>query len=247
VAPAPPVVREQDCAAVFRQRLRLRRLQTGTANWTSEFLSKHHQVDPHTRGAMEVAWFWGLLTIGCGLGLGLLKLVDSSKVLVGASGRQGRAHRGAFRQYGNGAVGLPRSRLVRLGDVAGPHVAGIELAVAFAWGLCRHSVHGNHRGRHGPALDRPDRRPFRAARRLAAVVCDIRLDSRSQLLGAAARPEPDDRSSKVRSMTGLFSCNRATRSDKAMAQRQAPTSLSNKAAKPPRHIHIELGGVSPCD
>ncbi len=59
--------------------------EQGTANWMSEFLSKYHQVDPHTRGAMEVAWFWGLLTIGCGVGLGLLKLVDSRRVLIGAS------------------------------------------------------------------------------------------------------------------------------------------------------------------
>jgi MFS transporter, FHS family, L-fucose permease len=59
--------------------------EQGTANWISEFLSKYHRVDPHTLGAMEVAWFWGLLTIGCALGLGLLKLLDSRKVLIGAS------------------------------------------------------------------------------------------------------------------------------------------------------------------
>jgi fucose permease len=59
--------------------------EQGTANWISEFLSKYHGVDPHTQGAMEVAWFWGLLTIGCGLGLALLKLLDSRKVLIGAS------------------------------------------------------------------------------------------------------------------------------------------------------------------
>lgn len=59
--------------------------EQGTANWISEFLSKYHNVDPHTRGAMEVAWFWGLLTIGCALGLALLKLLDSRKVLIGAS------------------------------------------------------------------------------------------------------------------------------------------------------------------
>jgi fucose permease len=59
--------------------------EQGTANWISEFLAKYHGVDPHTQGAMEVAWFWGLLTIGCGLGLVLLKLLDSRKVLIGAS------------------------------------------------------------------------------------------------------------------------------------------------------------------
>lgn len=59
--------------------------EQGTANWISEFLSTYHRVDPHTRGAMEVAWFWGLLTIGCALGLGLLKLLDSRRVLIGAT------------------------------------------------------------------------------------------------------------------------------------------------------------------
>ena len=59
--------------------------EQGTANWISEFLSKYHGIDPHTQGAMEVAWFWGLLTIGCGLGLGLLKLLDSRKVLIGTA------------------------------------------------------------------------------------------------------------------------------------------------------------------
>ncbi len=59
--------------------------EQGTANWISEFLSIYHRVDPHTVGAMEVAWFWGLLTIGCLVGLGLVKLFDSRKVLVGAS------------------------------------------------------------------------------------------------------------------------------------------------------------------
>jgi MFS transporter, FHS family, L-fucose permease len=59
--------------------------EQGTANWISQFLSTYHRVDPHTRGAMEVAWFWGLLTIGCALGLGLLKLFDSRRVLIGAS------------------------------------------------------------------------------------------------------------------------------------------------------------------
>jgi MFS transporter, FHS family, L-fucose permease len=59
--------------------------EQGTANWLSQFLSTYHQVDPHKKGAMEVAWFWGLVTIGCAVGLGLLKLLDSRKVLIGAS------------------------------------------------------------------------------------------------------------------------------------------------------------------
>jgi fucose permease len=55
--------------------------EQGTANWISEFLWKYHGFDPHTTGATDVAWFWGLLTVGCFLGMILLKLFDSRSVL----------------------------------------------------------------------------------------------------------------------------------------------------------------------
>ncbi|WP_300602416.1 MFS transporter [Niabella sp.] len=51
------------------------------ANWMSEFLKRYHQVDPATDGANAVAWFWGLMTIGCLLGLVVLKLWDSKWIL----------------------------------------------------------------------------------------------------------------------------------------------------------------------
>ncbi|MCJ7553810.1 MAG: MFS transporter, partial [Ignavibacteriaceae bacterium] len=60
--------------------------EQGIGNWISEFLSQYHGMDPQTKGAEAVAWFWGLLTIGCLLGLILLKLVDSRKILLGAAG-----------------------------------------------------------------------------------------------------------------------------------------------------------------
>lgn len=59
--------------------------EQGTANWISKFLSVYHGYDPHTTGASAVSWFWGLLTAGCFIGMGLLKLFDSRKVLVGTS------------------------------------------------------------------------------------------------------------------------------------------------------------------
>ena len=59
--------------------------EQGTADWMSQFLSQYHGYDPHTVGATAVAWFWGLLTAGCGLGMLLLKLFDSRKVLLGFS------------------------------------------------------------------------------------------------------------------------------------------------------------------
>jgi FHS family L-fucose permease-like MFS transporter len=55
--------------------------EQGIANWISEFLSKYHGFDPQTTGADTVSYYWGLLTIGCILGLVLLKLVDSKLVL----------------------------------------------------------------------------------------------------------------------------------------------------------------------
>jgi fucose permease len=59
--------------------------EQGTADWISRFLSQYHGFDPHTTGAMTVSWFWGLLTGGCFIGMFLLKLFDSRRVLVGAS------------------------------------------------------------------------------------------------------------------------------------------------------------------
>jgi MFS transporter, FHS family, L-fucose permease len=59
--------------------------EQGTADWISKFLSTYHGFDPHTTGAAAVSWFWGLLTAGCFIGMGLLKLFDSRYVLIGAS------------------------------------------------------------------------------------------------------------------------------------------------------------------
>ena len=55
--------------------------EQGTSNWISEFLWKYHAYDPHTAGASAVAWFWGLMTVGCFVGMILLKVFDSRRVL----------------------------------------------------------------------------------------------------------------------------------------------------------------------
>src|SRR5712672_3364593 len=59
--------------------------EQGTADWMSSFLRQYHGLDPHTAGASAVSWFWGLLTGGCLVGMLLLKVFDSRKVLVVAS------------------------------------------------------------------------------------------------------------------------------------------------------------------
>jgi len=56
--------------------------EQGTANWISQFLYEYHRYDPQTTGANAVAYFWGLMTAGGVLGLFLLKIMDSSKVLI---------------------------------------------------------------------------------------------------------------------------------------------------------------------
>jgi len=56
--------------------------EQGVSYWMSEFLRRYHQFDPQTKGADAVAYFWGLMMVGGILGLILLKLIDSRKLLI---------------------------------------------------------------------------------------------------------------------------------------------------------------------
>lgn len=53
------------------------------ANWMSQFLATYHHFSATEEGADAVGRFWGLMSLGCLLGLGLLKLLDSRVVLAG--------------------------------------------------------------------------------------------------------------------------------------------------------------------
>ena len=55
--------------------------EQGLANWMSLFLNMYHGVSPEGAGATTVAWFWGLMSIGCLLGLVIVKLIDSKLML----------------------------------------------------------------------------------------------------------------------------------------------------------------------
>jgi len=57
--------------------------EQGVSFWISKFLKIYHGYDPQTIGARRVALFWLLMTVGGILGLVLLKLFDSRKVLKG--------------------------------------------------------------------------------------------------------------------------------------------------------------------
>lgn len=56
--------------------------EQGVANWISQFLYAYQHYDPQITGAQTVAYFWGFMTAGGLLGLVLLKIMDSRKVLV---------------------------------------------------------------------------------------------------------------------------------------------------------------------
>ena len=60
--------------------------EQGVANWMSQYLSSYHGIDPQLEGADVVSYFWGLLTVGCLLGLLLLKVLDSKVVLMTFTG-----------------------------------------------------------------------------------------------------------------------------------------------------------------
>ena len=51
------------------------------ADWMSQFLSTYHHFSPAREGARAVGLFWGLMSIGCVLGMVLLRLLDAKLVL----------------------------------------------------------------------------------------------------------------------------------------------------------------------
>lgn len=53
------------------------------ADWMSQFLSQYHHFSPTREGAHAVGLFWGLMSIGCVLGMVLLRLLDAKVVLAG--------------------------------------------------------------------------------------------------------------------------------------------------------------------
>jgi len=60
--------------------------EQGVAIWISKFLSTYHSFAPETVGAGAVGGFWLSMTGGCLLGLFLLKIFDSRRILVWFAG-----------------------------------------------------------------------------------------------------------------------------------------------------------------
>jgi FHS family L-fucose permease-like MFS transporter len=77
--------------------------EQGLADWMGQFLLVYHGVPAETTGAYEVSLFWGLMVIGCMIGLVLLRLLDSQLIL---------------RLFGIGAVGCVLAALLGSGRIA---------------------------------------------------------------------------------------------------------------------------------
>jgi len=107
--------------------------EQGVANWISKFLVNYHQFDPQTLGARVVSNFWGLMTIGCLLGLLLLKIFDSRKVLIIFSGAAIVSL--TFGLFGSGKVSLIAFPLVGF-------FASVMWSIIFS--LALNSVSKNH-------------------------------------------------------------------------------------------------------
>ncbi|EJX07514.1 glucose/galactose transporter [gut metagenome] len=55
--------------------------EQGVSIFMSTFLEQYHGIDPQTVGAQCISYFWGSMTVGCLVGMFLLKLIDSKRLL----------------------------------------------------------------------------------------------------------------------------------------------------------------------
>ncbi len=103
------------------------------ADWMSQFLATYHHFSPTREGAHAVGLFWGLMSLGCLLGMVLLRLLDSKIVLA------------AFTVPALVCVGLALFGPADVALVAFP-AAGFFLSVMFSmiFSLALNSLDQNH-------------------------------------------------------------------------------------------------------
>jgi len=154
------------------------------ANWMSQFLFTYHGVPPNSAGAEAVGRFWGLMSLGCLLGLALLKLLDS-RVVLAAFTLAALACLAPVR-FGRHRI----TRVSRLRFLPVRHVLRDLLAVAeFGATAPRRAVgnplYGNSRRRRRAAARRAARRLVGTQGGLGDGVRHAGVHPRHQLLGAA--------------------------------------------------------------
>jgi MFS transporter, FHS family, L-fucose permease len=103
------------------------------ADWMSQFLSTYHHFSPSREGAHAVGLFWGLMSLGCVVGMVLLRLLDAQLVL------------GVFTTLAIGCVGLALFGPADLSLLAFP-ACGFFLSVMWSiiFSLALNSVSRHH-------------------------------------------------------------------------------------------------------
>jgi fucose permease len=103
------------------------------ADWMSQFLATYHHFSPTREGAHAVGLFWGLMSIGCVLGLVLLRLLDAKLVLA------------VFTVFAIGCVGLALFGPAEVALLAFP-ASGFFLSVMWSiiFSLALNSVSDHH-------------------------------------------------------------------------------------------------------
>ena len=103
------------------------------ADWMSQFLSTYHHFSPTREGARAVGQFWGLMSIGCVLGMVLLRLLDAKRVLA------------VFTTLAIGCVGLALFGPAEVALLAFP-ASGFFLSVMWSiiFSLALNSVRAHH-------------------------------------------------------------------------------------------------------
>jgi len=103
------------------------------ADWMSQFLATYHHFSPTREGAHAVSLFWGLMSVGCLLGLLLLRLLDAKVVLA------------VFTTLAIGCVGLALFGDARVSLLAFP-ACGFFLSVMWSiiFSLALNSVSSHH-------------------------------------------------------------------------------------------------------
>jgi MFS transporter, FHS family, L-fucose permease len=103
------------------------------ADWMSQFLSTYHHFSPTHEGARAVGLFWGLMSIGCVLGMVLLRLLDAKLVLA------------VFTTFAIGCVGLALFGRAEVALLAFP-ASGFFLSVMWSiiFSLALNSARSHH-------------------------------------------------------------------------------------------------------
>ena len=117
-------------------------MEQGIANWISEFLRTYHGFKPETDGAATVGLFWGMMTVGCILGLVLLKIIDSKIVLrIFAAACFYRVDADSFRKRKSGFIWFSCSGFLSFGYVWNHFFAGTQQCYKVPWFICRDTLY----------------------------------------------------------------------------------------------------------